>query len=132
VLNVWNVLLAAVCDNPPMGIDIDAYFPGGRRLEAHFAVIRAEVAAYLNAHRVPCLHEYSPDIRIDLGTGRRCFGGLWAHPRRVLAFPGRQDKRRASRAVPQRISEPVRAARGRHDRQRHRVLAGPGGRGGAT
>ena len=30
MLHAWNAILALVCNNGPMGLDIDAYFPEAR------------------------------------------------------------------------------------------------------
>lgn len=76
LLNAWNVVLAIVCHNGPMNLDIDVFFPEAReRFEepGRFNCIRAEVARYLDAHVVPCLHASVPNIRIDPGNRDRCW-----------------------------------------------------------
>lgn len=76
LLNAWNMILFVVCNNPPMDIDIDVFFPEARWLfesPTQFATIRGEVARYLDTNKVPCLHEIAPRIRIDLGTSDQCW-----------------------------------------------------------
>lgn len=67
LVNLWNLILTLICDNPPMHIDKQKYFKESELFENkdNFNIIQNEIQTFINNNTIPCLHEIIPDITIS-------------------------------------------------------------------
>ena len=75
LLIMFNLILSLFCDNPPMNIDKNLFFPYSRVFEnkANFETIKNEILTYMNNVQLPCIHDVIPDIRIGVGNDDKCW-----------------------------------------------------------
>ena len=70
MIAVTNMMLRPFCENGPMNLNKEKYFPYSKVLEANFSSVYDEIVNFMDTRKVPCLNELRSDILLPVT--KRC------------------------------------------------------------
>ena len=60
IVHAWNVILITICNNKPIYIEKDEYFPGHVKLETNFIIIRDSILSIVSKGEMQCMDKVLP------------------------------------------------------------------------